>query len=199
MRGRFRIAAVGLVALTASPAALPWPRRRRHLAGHGQPRHTGGGDSAGGRPRRHDGAHRRVLGGDAAHPFDGGHGPGRPAAHRPAPHRVARPLSQFTQPPPRWLMSHHCRSSADRTADRHRARPSGPPPFPLRSRGRPGGGLVEREALFAQSACSVTREGNVERDLRRIWIGEERCGGNRCCVQLGTERRISVPSCCRQQ
>ena len=47
----------------------------------------------------------------------------RPAA---APHRLARSLS-FNQPPSRWLMSH--------SADRHRARPSGPPPFPLRSRG----------------------------------------------------------------
>ena len=80
---------------------------------------------------------------------DGGHGPGRPAAHRPAPDRLARPLSQFTQPPPRWLMSHHCRSSADRTADRHRARPSGPPPFPLRSRGparrRPQHSTIDHE------------------------------------------------------
>jgi hypothetical protein len=59
----------------------------------------------------------------------------RPAAHRPAPRRFARLLSQFFQPPPGWLMSPRYRSDSDCAADCHRARLSGPPPFPLRSRG----------------------------------------------------------------
>ncbi len=110
--------------------------RGRHLARR-DPRPPG----SGGRSRcaqRHHRAHRRVLVGDAARPSAGGHGSDGASAHRPAPRRLARSLDRPNQPPSRWLMSlsHRTRLTLwGRTADRHRARPSGPPPFPLRSRG----------------------------------------------------------------
>ena len=45
---------------------------------------------------------------------------------------AARAVLRFTRPPTR---------PSGRKVDRHRARHPGPPPFPLRSRGRPGGSL----------------------------------------------------------
>ncbi len=86
---------------------------------------------------------------------------------------LARSLS-ISQPPARWLVSRRYRSESDCTADRHRARPSGPPPFPLRSRGPARWQPPRTRALHG---CS--------QDIG----GGRRCSGSRFCRRR-TRRRV---------
>ena len=149
-------------------------------------------------------AHRRVLGGDAADHLDGGHGPGRAAAHRPPPHRLARPLSQLTQPPPGWPMSH---SPTDplrigrRTATGPGLRDLLRSPSGLG--GRPGGGhSTARSTTCATrpgcSAAPVSRRIDAEQVFGGLG-GRGRCSGNRCCELLGTGWRNPVPGRCSRR
>ena len=164
---------------------------RRHLARYGHAgRHAG---RPGRRARRHHGAHRRVLGRDTADHSDGGHGPGRPAAHRPAPRRLARPLSQLFQPPPGWLSE----PPVPIRIGLHGGPPPGqafgtssvPPPVsgagPVAVTLVPGG-TPDTDATTA-GQCPPGHRDTGTQQIRRIG-GGSRCSGNRCCT-VGTGRR----------
>jgi hypothetical protein len=153
MRGRIRIAAVGPVGAAGGVRTVVGGRRagepveragRRRLCVArpqfgGEPCQSGRRACprrARGRAERDQCPHRGVLGPNPADHLDGGRGTGRAHAHLPGPHRLARSVVQPNQPPTGCPMRRPERSTpSGRTADRHRARPSGPPPFPLRSRG----------------------------------------------------------------
>ena len=162
MRGRIRIAAVGLVAMTLLRATS-----------------SGAGGQSNTWSSRSDGDLLLI-------------GRRRIASLPPS-------LPQFSQPRPRCLMSLQNRSVSDQTADRHRARPSGPPPFPLRSRGparrRPLAldRAIDNDAAGTGCFALGSTAGRRRKDLRRIWR-ERQISGNRCCELLGTGWRNSVPS-----
>jgi hypothetical protein len=86
---------------------------------------------------------------------------------------LARSVPQFIHGQPRWLMSH--------SADRHRARPSGPPPFPLRSRGparRRPHHLAHETRGFLHRGREEFRGGWTRRHRQREpWLRTARGGG----------------------
>ena len=196
-------------ATTATPAAAPRPPPRRPP----RPRRAPAAAAPTAVPERHHRAHRRVLVGQPADHPPGRDGPGRRHADRPSPHLLGGPLDEPHRPSPGRPMSRPDRSiPSDRATDRHRARPSGPPPFPLRSRGparrQPLGTHAPPAATRPHTICGRgdpphpaspgTAVGQQNRS-RRIWRGRSRCSGNRCCELLGTGRRNPVPSRCSRQ
>ena len=94
-------------------------------------------------------------------------------------------------------------SPSGRAAGRHRARPSGPPPFPLRSRGPARRQLLDTDARATRTGRARYPAGGFRRPGRRGHDArhtisedlerEQVCSGNRCCELLGTGWRSPVP------